>query len=635
LVLGFGLVLASLLVTSVELVGAVGLLNAPVALPGVASALALAALISTRVVPGEPRPDSHPTAPAAASTGPGPVHVVDRVASLEARAIGASLALLLLTWLPLAWSRLALPPVSWDALTYHLAFPAGWLERGDLATAVPASGDAANTFYPLVGQMLLAWNLVSTGTDRWTVIGQLPFLVAGALAVAGIARRLGANRGSALLAALLFAATPVALRQSVEVMLDVEQAALFAMAAYFALRSRDGNPGDAILGWLAVGLLAGLKYSGFVLALPLVVLLAIADLRGGRKGVLNLGVGLVMAFAVGGFAYARNAVTCGNPFMPLEVTVGGHVLWPGPSHAADYFGSSAARLGWRELLLSPHSVLEMGVVFLPALAILAVGALALRGPKERRWLAWMGVAAFALSALVLPFREHRYFLPVVAAACALAPGLLRGRKARTWFARVVPIIVLLEAPVSLAYVAKDLLVLGPRGAARAFGYGASAGYERSRYERWLSYWSTRHEWEDRAHARADLADMAAAWVWIAGHTDLAPAIVAYAGVNTPYPLTGEGSRNRVLFVPRSGRADGTRYRWGRPPAPEALEPDSAAWRSNVRALGAAYLCVVRLDARHGGSGAFPIEDRWARADSGGFALLWTSENARIYGVRAR
>src|SRR4029453_18111181 len=138
----------------------------------------------------------------------------------------------------------------------------------------------------------------------------------------------------------------------------------------------------------------------------------------------------------------------------------------------------------------------MVVVFPPALAILAVGALAWRGPKERRWLAWMGVAAFALSALVLPFREHRYFLPVVAAACAPAPGLLRGRKGGAWFARVVPIIVLLEAPVSLAYVAKDLLVLGPGGAARAFGYGASAGYERSRYERWLSYWGPRAQGAD-------------------------------------------------------------------------------------------------------------------------------------------
>ncbi|HET9941075.1 MAG TPA: hypothetical protein VFR25_08220 [Candidatus Eisenbacteria bacterium] len=634
MVLGFALVLASLLVVSVEVVGALGLLIAPIALPGVASALALALLISTRVVPREPSPAGQPAASASTGTGPGPVHVVDRVASREARAIGLSAVVLLLTWLPLAWSRLALPPVSWDALTYHLAFPAGWLERGDLATTVPASGDAANTFYPLVGQMLLAWNLVSTGTDRWTVIAQLPFLLAGALAVSGIARHLGATRGPALLAGLLFAATPVALRQSVEVMLDVEQAALFAMAAYFALRSRSGSPGDAILGWLAVALLAGLKYSGAVLAVPLVLLLVVSGLRSGRSGVASLGVGLIAALAVGGFAYVRNAVTCGNPFMPLEVTVGGHVLWPGSSHAAAYFGPNAPRLGWRELLLSPRCVLEMGVVFLPALAILAIGALALRGSKERMWLAWIGVAAFALSALVLPFREHRYFLPVVAAACALAPGLLRGPRSRTWFARAVPVVVLLQAPVSLAYVAKDVMVLGPAGAAHAFGHGASTGYESSRYERWLSYWSTRHEWEDRAHARADLRDMAAAWAWIAGHTDLAPAIVAYAGANTPYPFTGEGSRNRVLFVPRSGAADGTTYRWGKPPA-SVQEPDSTAWRSNVRALGAAYLCVVRLDARYGGSGAFPIEDEWARADTDGFSPLWTSENARIYGVRVR
>ncbi|HTK68937.1 MAG TPA: glycosyltransferase family 39 protein [Candidatus Eisenbacteria bacterium] len=620
----------SLIVLSVEVAGIAGVLSHPRTVFDVAFAVSGLALAASVLSPRAPRMAPEPRPAEATDTGPGPVVLFDRVASIELRSFGLAALLLVATWIPIAWSRLALPPVAWDALTYHLMFPATWLHSGGLATPVPASGDLANTYYPLAGQMQLYWNLVSTGTDRWAGLSQLPFLVAGALAVFALARRCGAGGRGAALASLLFAAIPVALRQSVEVMLDVQQAALFAIAAFFAIRALDGSPGTAVLAWMAMGLLAGLKYSGAVLALPLVSVLVIASMRGRLGWKDHLG-GPVAALAIGGYAYLRNAATFGNPFMPVRVALGSTVLLPGPVDSAAYFGAGAPRLGWSELLLSPRSGLELGCLFLPALILLVVGALA-PGQSNRRALASVGAAAFLLSALLLPFREHRYFLPVLAGALALAPALFRTRGWRVAMARAVPVIVLVQAPITLAYVLKDIAILRT-DAPHASGYGSGRDYEGTRYDRWAAYWSTRHEWEDRAHARSDLGDMAAAWAWIAEHTRTSAAIVAYAGINTPYPFSGHAFANEVTFVPRAGSPDATVYEWGKPPRLNA-DADSSVWRSNLIASGARYLCVSRFEAGVAGPDAFPIEDAWARGQPDLLVPAWEREYARIYVVRA-
>jgi hypothetical protein len=271
-------------------------------------------------------------------------------------------------------------------------------------------------------------------------------------------------------------------------------------------------------------------------------------------------------------------------------------------------------------------------MLLPSLALLAVGGLApLRAPavNDRRLLAWIGIGAFVLSAVLLPFREHRYFLPVIAVACALAPVILGVRP--LVLARVVPVLLIVQAPLTLAYVLKDVAILGS-DTPRAFGFDTGTDYERTRYARWVDYWSTRHEWKDRSRPLRDGRDMAAAWAWLAERTRGAPAVIAYAGFNTPFPLTGYRYRNMVTFVPRSGPPDGTVYAWGKRPYLGADRADSAAWRSNLASARASYLCVVRLEPLSGGS--FPIEDEWARSTPDRFQLIWAAEFARIYAVRA-
>jgi hypothetical protein len=626
--LGFPIVASSLVVLSVEISGIACLLNRPLAVFAIAVALATLALAwawpSASVSAGG--------RPARAAAGSVSYPVQDPSGR---RSLAMCVVVVVATWIPIVASRIALPPVAWDALTYHLTFPAGWLERGDLATTVPASGDAANTYYPLVGQMLLYWNLVSTGGDRWTVLSQLPLLVAGGVAVAALAMRCGASRRPAALAGLAWAATPVAMRQSVEVMLDVEQAAFFAIAAFFSLTAGAQARGRWILGWLALGLLAGLKYSGAVLALPLLPVLGAATLRslpGKRASVVRLAGGLALAAVIGGYAYFRNAITCLNPVMPLRVSLGSWTLAPGPAATSQYFGADAPRLGWGDLLLSTRSVLEMGFLFLPLLLLLAFAALGtIRGAspdaRDRRRLGWMALAAFVLSAFLLPFREHRYFLPVTAAAWAVAVALLDRPRTRSWLTRAIPVVLLAQAPVTVAYVLKDWILQGPRPE-----HAEATAHDR--YGRWMEYWGTRHEWEDRSHAREDLRDMAAAWARLANLTREAPAVVAYTGVNTPYPLTGYDLANRVVFVPLSGPPDGTLYLWGKAPSATASVPDRAAWQSNIADLGASYLCVFRLTPGGGGTGAFPIEDEWAREDPERFPPSWTSGNARIYAVRS-
>jgi len=640
----------AVVVLSVEVGGIARLLRRPAMVFAVAAGLSVGLLAFTSAFPSRSPRDSADGVP---RSGEQPLFAARSLPAWAAACVA-------LAWIPLLCDRLPLPPVAWDALTYHLTFPVRWLQSGDLSSPVPLAGDPAHPYYPLVGQMLLYWNLATCGTDRWTVVSQVPFLAIGACGVALLALQRGASPRVAACAALAWAGTPVALRTSVEVMVDLAPATFFV--ATLALAESARRPGSALLGlaaWTSFGLLLGTKYSGVLLglaALPLVLRIP--------AGVAATAGGALAAVAVGGYAYLRNLASGGNPFLPLEVAFGPWTIFPGPAGAAEYFGESAPRLGWNALLVSARSVLEMGVLFLPLLAGLAWTLATGRGGRS---LAAVAVAAFGLSALLLPFREHRYFLPVTAAAWGAVGAAASRAGRRIGFERVVVAALALQVPITLFYWLKELWTLGwsssrvagvgaavavaaglvlvrlPRGRVRlALGAGVVSvvvaailtgpAWEKERYERWGRFWASRYLWEDLARPREDLRDLGEAWSWIANETRSRAAVVAYSGMNVPYPLTGLGNRNRVVAVCRNERAATSIYRWGILPPDPGASPSRRAWMENLAELEVDYLCVFRLYVAEGGTGRFPIEDDWARGAPDRFTLRWAAPWARIYAV---
>jgi hypothetical protein len=165
-------------------------------------------------------------------------------------------------------------------------------------------------------------------------------------------------------------------------------------------------------------------------------------------------------------------------------------------------------------------------------------------------------------------------------------------------------------------------------------------------------------------------NLIAGWQWFGDHAR--SSVVAYTGINLPYPLAGDHLTNRVVYANIDGRLQwrfhdyDRAYRAGRfNPIPPVLATSSGelmpvsgragphedasrpryermqglrdAWIDNLRRLGVTYLFISALSAYDidnvwHNSGGFPIEDEWAAADPGAFQLSYENPQVRVYRV---
>ncbi len=665
----FGITLSACVVLIVTLGGSLGRASNRAAMLAVTAAIGIVAAI------GAPLRDHLDKVRGAARA------LVDAVARLAGR-IGkdppARIALCCIAapWLLLLVDRIFAPPVAWDALTYHLTFPLHWIQTGQLDTLVQPTGEPSSPFYPLVGEMHYYWGFLSLGTDAWSAFSQVPFLLLSSIAVAGIARALGAAPIGAILAAAFWAGIPVVLRQSVEPMVDLVSTAFFLSAVFLFLRWREqGESWRLAAGAAALGLTLGGKYVGLVWVLGASPLY-LATIVGGRKSVRAsvLFVSLALCLAVGGYAYARNVWVGGNPLLPLEVTLAGRTLLHGSRTLGQYFGSQLHQPILSTLMVSRRAILDLGPV-LPVSLVFAIWGLFTGIRHRRRTLA--AVAASALLSLLLffvavPYREPRHLLAPLALAIAIIPTVLPSRVCASSQSVPAGFLPLVNAPLALFYWAKELANTG-LGVRHAIGMLAAglvvlagalwnaskvrayrprlrtrwaipAGvllllvaalivrdYEAHRFEQWTRYWTTRIPWGSR-EPRPELAEAAQAWSLVAERTKGEKAVIAYAGSNLPYPLTGFALRNQVTFVPRNAASESWHFDW-RTPVPDPFSgPSADAWLSNIRRLRVGYLCVFREVGANDPLERYPVEAEWAEAHGEVFRPISRSIWARVYEV---
>lgn len=207
------------------------------------------------------------------------------------------------------------PPLSWDALMYHLLITATWLQEQRI---IPIFGMHPTYFYgyqPSNGSVWLWWWMAPSHGELYANLAFFPLTLLLALAAGGIARELGARRHWPL-AAFLTLLIPVVIRFTATQYVDIFMGATFAAAAFFALRwMRDARWSDAVLAGAGMGLAAGTKVLGipFALALGIVVLFARGDRRQWGRRLGQLGAALLVMALLGGFFYARNALVGAGP----------------------------------------------------------------------------------------------------------------------------------------------------------------------------------------------------------------------------------------------------------------------------------------------------------------------------------
>jgi hypothetical protein len=365
------------------------------------------------------------------------------------RLVSAVLILLLVALCVIVAARsLADPTYEYDALTYHLVFPAKWVQDGAISIVPTWFGDPAPAYAPSATEVYYAWLMLATGDDRLARGGQFIFFPLLLLAAYVLGGELRLRRIARLGACLALGLIPAINAQASTAMVDVAFAAQLAAVAAFALRAgRTRQAVDVVGLMLSCGLLVGTKFIAlpYLAALsPLIVWVFYRTSRRGkacscrvlRSGAAAVMVAGVLAFCVGGYWYVRNWAVTGNPVYPLEVKLGSTVVFSGAYGRAQMENSvfnlrretdpdAFGRTLW-EAVHSPEAseppTNEQG--FVPAFRQWYVGPLGLiaagwllaliaalrRSPVRAPHVLFLGgtALAFAVFWYVLPFQQPRF-----------------------------------------------------------------------------------------------------------------------------------------------------------------------------------------------------------------------------------
>lgn len=321
---------------------------------------------------------------------------------------------------------LTTPPVMYDVLHYHLAFPDQWLRAGSFLEFPRESF----SYYPAAHGMLFSYALAAIGPWGANAINWWMGLM-GMLAAAELARRFGGRRAVPWAAACFFL-TPAALEISGYATADLTVAA-WTGAALLVLLGEDGafpRPRALLLGGFLAGSAAAAKYLAMAtVCIPLVLVLAFLGLRDRvSRSVLLKGVACVL-IGVGlslGPWLLRNAVLTGNPVYPYMHSVFGGApsslnLGRELERTRDISASSGRRIVTSIFAMIRRSFqprAEGGILGVHWLLLLIVAA-GIGSSSRMKWPLWIFLIA---GCVVWGFLVQyvRFLLPALVAGAALA-----------------------------------------------------------------------------------------------------------------------------------------------------------------------------------------------------------------------
>lgn len=291
-----------------------------------------------------------------------------------------------------------MPVWQWDSLGYHLPF-VGFVLQDRNISGLPADVPYLATYPHNIELLYLALRMLLPD-DRLIDLGQLPLGLLGALATAGIARRLGAMVPVAIVAGLLWLTMPAVLLQLPTNYVDVGAAAYLLCTIYFLVGEATAR--DQLLAGIALGLYLGAKPS----APPGTVLCGLVLLWNARRELRGItALACLLVVLLGGEAYITNLVRHHNPTWPVMIDVGPLHL-PGVNSVTDLLSSGAGAphltgrfrvlRSWLTLVPPPIFDMRIGGFGPPFLLALAPAALVL----SRRWRS--ALPMLVLAALVAP-----------------------------------------------------------------------------------------------------------------------------------------------------------------------------------------------------------------------------------------
>jgi len=214
----------------------------------------------------------------------------------------------------------SVPPVSRDALTHHLAIPKLYLKHGGIYK-IPTN---VFSFYPMNLDLLYMVPLYF-GNDIVPKFIHFAFALMTAGLIFGYLRK-RINTLHALLGALLFLSTPIIVKLSITVYVDLGLVFFSTAAIVYFLKWVENKFKLSLLVISAVwcGLALGTKYNGLLVYLLLTLFVPLVYIRGQGGGILHSAKALgcvVLFMLVATLVFSpwltRNYIWTQNPIYPL------------------------------------------------------------------------------------------------------------------------------------------------------------------------------------------------------------------------------------------------------------------------------------------------------------------------------
>lgn len=272
------------------------------------------------------------------------------------------LLLVTILWL-LTIVVLAFPPTTArDALIYHLYVPKLWLVKGQIVQMPWLD----SSYFSLLISLAYA-GFVSLGLDRLTQYYHFLYLPISAALVADLTQRLGGDKKSQLVSALILISTPICLRLSSEPMADLVVLSCFTLAFIFLLDwiSNPSSRALSILGGIAVGFALSSKYTAILAAVFFPVLylgtkrLEPIAIKVRLRAVVYFALGALISY---GPWIGRNIAWTGNPVFPFLSSVFGdstQAAYIGELSAVQY-RMAAYGESWLQFFLLPFRMVVEG-----------------------------------------------------------------------------------------------------------------------------------------------------------------------------------------------------------------------------------------------------------------------------------
>ncbi len=351
---------------------------------------------------------------------------------------------------------LLVPPLGWDAVSYHMAKAAMWVQRGSLQTL---SGPGGWSYFPLFvggGDLLYAWAVLPFRSDLLAGAAGAAVWMATGLATYALARCARVPRVGSASAAMLALFTPAVYRITgsgyVEPVLQL-YTVLMAMCGMLYLTQE--NPRWLTLAIAAAGLMAGVKIMGVVLGAAGFFILTLALVCKHRKKPahwLGWAGGIVLALCAVGPWWWRATMKTGRPLSPIPLRIFGVSLGVVNPDLQWIQERSHAAFSWAREWTTLNALFEwnpetpsLGPVWAAAFVLFGWALARMWRAGQKRGAVWLaGLAAAFLIAYYHPemwvlrtfwvTSNARYWiqiLPLVAVALSAGAETVRGGR-RVW-----------------------------------------------------------------------------------------------------------------------------------------------------------------------------------------------------------